>query len=96
MANEFKFNAQEATGVANKLKQKANKLQATQKDLGGEIKKVSGWWEGESQTAFIDQYKRFEPSLEQLAELANSIAKQMEEISRIKTEGEQKRAKMFK
>lgn len=96
MATQFLFNAGEVKGVASKLKDKATKLQSTQKELKSTINKVSSWWEGESQTAYIEQYNSFEPSLAQLAELATSIAKQLDEIASLKMENESKRAKMFK
>lgn len=96
MATQFLFNANEVKGVASKLKQKATKLQSTQRELKTTINKVSSWWEGESESAFIEQYNKFEPSLKELEELAKAIAKQLDDIAKLKMENETKRSKMFK
>lgn len=96
MANEFLFNPAQVDGVANKLNQRASQLESAQKELKTTIEKVSSWWEGESQAAYIQQYKNFEPSLSELSKLARQISKQLKEIAQIKKENEARRANMFK
>lgn len=96
MATQFLFNPQEVDRIAKNLEKKASSLQSIQRELKTAISKVNSWWEGESQTAYIEQYNNFEPSLTQLSELANAISKQLAEIASLKMENEGRRAKMFK
>lgn len=96
MATEFLFNVNQTRNISKKLIQKANKLNAARGDLTAQINRVASWWEGESEAAFIQQYKSFEPSLEQLETLATTLAKQLNQISDIKMENEKRRSNMFK
>lgn len=50
--NNLTFNPDQALGVAKSIKTKANNADTLIKQLQSEIHAVSGWWQGESQTAF--------------------------------------------
>lgn len=96
MATQFLFNPSQVQGVARNLSQKSKQLEAAKADLKKTVNKVSSWWEGESETAYIKQYEKFEPSVAQLSELALAISKQLDDIVALKKKNESARAKMFK
>lgn len=95
MAN-YVFNRPNADRAKSEFKKQASQLEQIQGDLKKNINAVSSWWEGESKQAFLQQYETFAPSLQELAKLATSVATQVESITTIKFENEERRSKLFK
>lgn len=94
--SQLKFSVGQAEGVATQLSNQSKKILSIVDSLNKDINQVEQWWKGESSSAFIGQYKRFEPSLKELSTLSQKIAEQMRKISSIKQEQEKKIAGMFK
>ncbi len=93
---EMKFNVGQADTARGQFMSQSTKLNSIISSLNKDITQVESWWKGDSQSAFIAQYKTFEPSLKELSELAKKIADQMQKIADIKKQEETKIASMFK
>lgn len=93
---ELKFNLKQAEAVQQALSKEAKQITSIIASLNKDINQVESWWKGDSQGGFIQQYKRFEPSLKELSTLAEQISQQMAKIASIKAENEKKIAGMFK
>ncbi|WP_195571386.1 WXG100 family type VII secretion target [Paenibacillus sp. 1001270B_150601_E10] len=92
MANKLVFNPEQARSVAKSIKNKASNADTLIKQLKTEIHSVSGWWEGQSQTAFVQQFDDLLPSFNKLVECVNTISANLDEIARVKQEADQQLA----
>ncbi|AIQ73273.1 WXG100 family type VII secretion target [Paenibacillus odorifer] len=90
--NNLTFNPDQALGVAKSIKTKANNADTLIKQLQSEIHAVSGWWQGESQTAFIQQFDGLMPSFKEMVLCVENISKNLTQIANIKQEAEQEMA----
>lgn len=92
---KMSFTVSQAKSVEKNLKKQAVDLQHIKGELTGDINTVKEWWKGASQTAFIDQYDEFKDSLDQLSDLAENVAEQLNKIAELKMETEARIAGMF-
>jgi WXG100 family type VII secretion target len=90
--NNLTFNPDQALGVAKSIKTKANNADTLIKQLQSEIHAVSGWWQGESQTAFIQQFDGLMPSFKEMVLCVENISKNLTQIANIKQQAEQEMA----
>ncbi|MBH5320062.1 WXG100 family type VII secretion target [Paenibacillus sp. GSMTC-2017] len=88
MSKDLKFSPEQASQVASSIKKKADNADALIEQLSREIAAVSGWWSGESQTAFVDQFNTLKPSFKKMIECVGTISTNLTEIARIKGEAE--------
>ena len=93
---QMTFSSQKAQSVVKELQNEAKQVNTIKTDLSKNINEVTGYWKGDSQSAFLAQYKKFSPSLDQLQELVTSISKQLTEIAQYKESVEKKIASAFK
>ncbi|NMM55435.1 WXG100 family type VII secretion target [Paenibacillus aquistagni] len=92
MANKLVFNPEQARSVAKSIKNKASNADTLINQLKTEIHSVSGWWEGQSQTAFVQQFDDLLPNFKKLVECVNTISANLDEIARVKQEADQQLA----
>ncbi|KAA9005450.1 WXG100 family type VII secretion target [Paenibacillus spiritus] len=90
--NNLTFSPDQATSVAKSISNKANNADTLIKNLQKEIHAVSGWWQGESQTAFVQQFDGLMPSFNELVKCVENISKNLIQIANIKQQAEQEMA----
>lgn len=93
---QIRFSVEQAKGVSDGFKNNSTKITSIKGSLDSNIDKVTKGWEGISQTAFLAQYKKFAPSLEELSKLTANIAKTLDSISTTKQATEKKIAESFR
>lgn len=93
---QIRFSVKDAETVSGKFESNSKKITSIKGSLDSNIDKVTKGWEGSSQTAFLAQYKKFAPSLDELAKLTTNIAKTLDSISTTKQATEKKIADSFK
>lgn len=96
MSGELKFNTSQANEAANRISKAGTAMNQEISQLSAEIKKASGWWEGDVADAYEAQYTKVKPALEDMCKLVQDISKQLKSISDAKASFEQKSAAMFK
>lgn len=87
MAN-ISFSSEQARSVANSIKTKGNSAKDIINQLDKEIKSISGWWQGDSAKAFVEEFNELKPSLDKLAECVNNISAQLTKVAEIKEQSE--------
>lgn len=88
MSGVQRFSPEQARGAASSIKQKGNNARDIVNQLDREIKSVESWWEGDSVRAFVDEFNQLKPSLDKLVQCVENIARQLEEVARVKEESE--------
>lgn len=83
------FSPEQARGVAKSIASKGSNLETLVKQLSTEINSVGGWWQGESSTAFIEEFNHLrDTALKQMYECVNAISKQLESVANVKEQSE--------
>jgi WXG100 family type VII secretion target len=96
MAGEIRFNTAQAAAASSKI-EKSGKMMAQEiNQLSVEIKRASQWWKGEASDAFDAQFVKVRPALEDMTKLVADISKQLDAVSKAKTDFERRAAAMFK
>ncbi|UQZ35417.1 hypothetical protein C2I18_18955 [Paenibacillus sp. PK3_47] len=90
--NNLTFSPDQALSVAKSINSKANNAQTLINQLQKEIHSVSGWWQGESQTAFVQQFDGLMPSFKEMVTCVENISKNLTQIANIKQQAEQEMA----
>lgn len=92
MAGNLTFNPDQAISVSNSIRSKANNADSLIKQLQREIHSVSGWWQGESQKAFVEQFDSLMPSFNEMVNCVNQISDNLKQIAEIKLQAEREMA----
>ncbi|BCG58135.1 WXG100 family type VII secretion target [Paenibacillus sp. URB8-2] len=90
--NNLTFSPDQAMSVAKSISGKANNAQTLINQLQKEIHAVSGWWQGESQSAFVEQFDGLVPSFKELVTCVENISKNLTQIANIKQQAEKEMA----
>lgn len=96
MANVISFSPDQARGVATSISRKSSEADRLVKQLQKEIHAVSGWWQGESQKAFVDQFDGLMPSFNEMVKCVDEISKSLLKIAEIKQDAEAQMAKQLR
>lgn len=86
------FSPDQALSVSKSIRNKASNADSLIKQLQSEIQSVSGWWQGESQRAFVEQFTNLKPSFDKMVECVNTISDNLQKIAEIKQAAEQEMA----
>lgn len=92
MAGNLTFSPDQAISVAKNINTKASNAESLINQLQKEIHSVSGWWQGESQTAFVQQFDSLMPSFKEMVECVNKISANLKQIAEIKQQAEREMA----
>ncbi len=92
MSRNLTFSPDQANSVATGIKRKASEANSLVNQLQKDIHSVRGWWQGESQTAFVDQFDSLKPSFDKMVQCVEEISQNLNKIAEIKMQAEKEMA----
>lgn len=96
MSRSLTFSPDQAKSVATSISRKGSEAERLIKQLQKEIHSVSGWWQGESQTAFVQQFDELMPSFDKMVQCVEEISKSLIKVADIKMQAEQDMARQLR
>ena len=66
--------------IANSLKARKEDFESLVSQMGTEINKIPDAWDGDSATAYLEQYESLQPSFNNIAEVIETISIQITDV----------------
>lgn len=84
-----KFSPEQARGVAKSISGKGKNVETLINQLDSEIKAVGNWWQGDSSTAFIEEFHQLKENyLKKMVECVEGISRQLNSVADVKEQSE--------
>ncbi|AWB43144.1 hypothetical protein DCC85_02110 [Paenibacillus sp. CAA11] len=83
------FSPEQARSVSKSISSKGKNVETLINQLDNEIKAVSGWWQGESSVAFVEEFHQLKENyLKKMVECVEGISKQLNSVADVKEQSE--------